>query len=364
MRKGLDKTEVIALAKTMEVKFTISGPPIGGAKSGIDFDPKDPRKQDVLKRWYRAVTPLLKFYYGPGGDLNVDEIDEVIPMTESFGIWHPQEGIVNGYYHATEPQKIKKLGQLRQGVSKVIEDIDYSPDIKNKYTIADMITGFGVAESIKWYYHYWKGNLSDKRAIIQGWGNVGSAAGYFLSKYGVKIVGIIDGNGGIIKKERFTENQIRAFYLNKDGNSLGEKDIIPFDDISEIIWHTGAEVFIPAAASRIVSKEQIQFLINAGLEVIACGANVPFKDPEMFFGDTADFADEQVALIPDFIANCGMARVFAYLMEAEIEVTDHAIFKDTSQTIRHALQEIYQSNPGNRRIAKSSFKLALNKLLN
>ena len=43
MRKGLDKREVESLAKTMEVKFTVSGPPIGGAKSGINFDPADPR---------------------------------------------------------------------------------------------------------------------------------------------------------------------------------------------------------------------------------------------------------------------------------------------------------------------------------
>ena len=58
MRIGLDQHEVISLAKTMEVKFTVSGPPIGGAKSGINFDPKDPRKKDVLKRWYKAVTPF------------------------------------------------------------------------------------------------------------------------------------------------------------------------------------------------------------------------------------------------------------------------------------------------------------------
>ena len=44
MRKGLNKNEVESLAKTMEVKFTVSGPPIGGAKSGINFDPTDPRK--------------------------------------------------------------------------------------------------------------------------------------------------------------------------------------------------------------------------------------------------------------------------------------------------------------------------------
>ena len=82
MRKGLNKHEVVSLAKTMEVKFTVSGPAIGGAKSGINFDPKDPRKEDVLKRWYAAITPLLKNYYGTGGDLNVDEIHEVIPITK------------------------------------------------------------------------------------------------------------------------------------------------------------------------------------------------------------------------------------------------------------------------------------------
>src|SRR6187551_2897578 len=72
MRAGLDKHEVISLAKTMEVKFTVSGPAIGGAKSGINFDPNDPRKKGVLQRWYKAVSPLLKSYYGTGGDLNVD----------------------------------------------------------------------------------------------------------------------------------------------------------------------------------------------------------------------------------------------------------------------------------------------------
>ena len=58
MRKGLNKHEVVSLAKTMEVKFTVAGPAIGGAKSGINFDPKDPRKEGVLKRWYAAITPL------------------------------------------------------------------------------------------------------------------------------------------------------------------------------------------------------------------------------------------------------------------------------------------------------------------
>jgi glutamate dehydrogenase/leucine dehydrogenase len=44
MRKGLDMNEVLSLAKTMEVKFSVSGPAIGGAKSGINFDQNDQEK--------------------------------------------------------------------------------------------------------------------------------------------------------------------------------------------------------------------------------------------------------------------------------------------------------------------------------
>jgi hypothetical protein len=51
----------------------------------------------------------LKSYYGTGGDLNVDEIHEVIPMTEEeCGVWHPQEGVFNGHFKP-ETGKINKL---------------------------------------------------------------------------------------------------------------------------------------------------------------------------------------------------------------------------------------------------------------
>jgi glutamate dehydrogenase/leucine dehydrogenase len=151
MRKGLDKREVESLAKTMEIKFTVSGPAIGGAKSGINFDPQDPRKNGVLQRWYAAVKPLLKNYYGTGGDLNVDEIHEVIPITENNGVWHPQEGVFNGHFNPSEAQKVRRIGQLRQGVIKVLYTESLSHDLSKSYNVADMITGYGVAHSV---FHY------------------------------------------------------------------------------------------------------------------------------------------------------------------------------------------------------------------
>ncbi|MEJ8757642.1 Glu/Leu/Phe/Val dehydrogenase dimerization domain-containing protein [Pontibacter sp. H259] len=363
MRKGLDKREVESLAKTMEVKFTVSGPAIGGAKSGINFDPADPRKRGVLERWYKAVIPLLKNYYGTGGDLNVDEIHEVIPITEDYGLWHPQEGIVNGHFHATEPQKINKIGQLRQGVIKVIEDPTYTPSASRKYTVADMITGYGVAEGVRHYYNIWGGEFEGKRAIIQGWGNVGAAAAYYLASKGAKIVGIIDRAGGLVNPEGYTFEEIQQLFFNRQGNTLYAGNLLSFEEVNNRIWSAGAEIFIPAAASRLVTKDQLQQMINHGLEVISCGANVPFQDPEIFFGATGEFADKNVAIIPDFIANCGMARVFAYLMESEVEITDEAIFSDISKTIANALQKTHAKNQARTEIAKTSFEIALSQLL-
>jgi glutamate dehydrogenase/leucine dehydrogenase len=364
MRKGLDKREVESLAKTMEVKFTVSGPAIGGAKSGINFDPQDPRKRGVLERWYKAVIPLLKAYYGTGGDLNVDEIHEVIPLTEDYGLWHPQEGVVNGHYRATEPQKIQKLGQLRQGVVKVLEDATFTPSLARKYTVADLITGYGVAEAVRHYYALW-GNraVAGKRVIIQGWGNVGAAAAYYLASQGARIVGIIDRAGGLLRPEGLALEEVRELFLSRDGNALHAPDLLSFEEINQKIWTAGAEIFVPAASSRLVTQAQVEALVSAGLEVISCGANVPFADPAIFFGPTGEWADAHCAVIPDFIANCGMARVFAYLMETGAEITDQAIFSDTSRIIEAALARTHRQSDEATGIAQRSFEMALRQLV-
>lgn len=365
MRKGLDMNEVLSLAKTMEVKFTVSGPNIGGAKSGINFDPNDPRKRGVLERWYKAVTPLLKYYYGTGGDLNVDEINDVIPLTENSGVWHPQEGVFNGHFKPTEAEKINRIGQLRHGVIKVIEDVNYSPDLSKKYTIADMLTGYGVAQAVKHYYDIYGGDIKGKRAIVQGFGNVGSAAAYYLTQLGANVVGIIDRVGGVINEAGFATEEVRTMFLNKRGNMLVAEKMIPFDEINDKIWSVPAEIFIPAAASRLVTKDQVEQMIKAGLEVISPGANVPFADVEIFFGSIMEFTDKQVSLIPDFISNCGIARLFAYLMESKIELpmSDHAIFEDTSDTIRLALERAYRLHPYKTDICKTAFEIALQELI-
>ena len=363
MRVGVTRDEVLALAKTMEVKFTVAGPPIGGGKSGINFDPRDPRKEGVLRRWYAAAKPLLKTYYGTGGDMNVDEVHEVMPMCEEQGILFPLEGIVNGHHRRDETGKMKIINQLKEGVPLIVRNKNLTPNPDKDYSVGDLITGYGVSETILHYYNIYGGDVKGKRVIVQGWGNVAGAAAYYLAQAGAIIVGIIDIGGGVINNEGYTFEEIQSLLEDRSSNFLEAENMLTFEDANEKIWNVGAEIFVPAAASRLLTQAQLDAMVDNGLEVISSGANVPFADKEIFFGPISKSADERVSVLPDFIANCGMARVFAYLMEDNVEMTDKAIFADTSDCIKNALIKSHSINNSKTNISKTAFEIALKQLV-
>ena len=96
---------------------------------------------------------------------------------------------------------------------------------------------------------------------------------------------------------------------------------------------------------------------------MSSGANVPFADSEIFFGPIMAATDAKISLIPDFISNCGMARVFAYFMEKRVAMTDDAIFTDVSQTIGRALEAVHQQNPQPAHLSETAFEIALKQLV-
>ena len=361
MKKGVDLQEVLLLAKTMEIKFTVSGPAIGGAKSGIDFDPFDPRKEGVLRRWYRAIRPMLKSCCGTGGDLNVDFTDEVVPLTRELGILHPQEGILEG--HLRGNGKAQKALRLTDGTCRVVRDGRFTPDPEGNFTVADLISGYSLAESVVHYYRLYHDGHVGKKATIQGWGNVGAAAGFYLSQAGVEVIAILDKYGGVINLEGFAAEDVRRFLLERKTDKLSGYSQIPYDQMMTHFWRLPADIFIPAAASKLVTRDQIQAMIESGVELIACGANVPFADQENFFGPIAEYADNSISVIPDFIANSGMARVFAYLMGEDAVIADEAIFRDVSDTVGGALAAACKNGCAPTKITQTVYQEALSQLV-
>ena len=159
-------------------------------------------------------------------------------------------------------------------------------------------------------------------------------------------------------------DEIRSLFLAKEGNALTASGMQSFEDVNAAIWDVGAEVFLPCAASRLVTEDQLDRMLAGGLEVISCGANVPFADREIFYGPISEKADGACAVIPDFIANCGMARVFGYLMgDGDVRLEDSAIFNDTSDCIRAAMERCHARSPERTGLSSTGLSIALEQLL-
>lgn len=364
MRPGGNRQEAVFLAKTMGVKFHVAGPDIGGGKSVIDFDPSSPPevKRGVLKRWYRHVGPYLRHCYGTGGDVGVDEVSEATACIEEVvGNRHPQEGIVRGHYgdghdgEAVGP----KIERLRHGVEArvVLDDLPGPRD--GAWMVADVATGWGVAASIARYYRLRGERLEGQRAIIEGFGAVGGFTAYYLARMGVRIVAASSRGAGRTVRVAADESGlgVNALMMARDGTELpapsASRPFITDAPDASRLFSIKADIFVPAATSHTITGERVRALTELGVRVVSCGSNNPFAADQgkptlrEWVADmlaVQRIADRELAVIPDFIANCGMARTFGYLMARGGSTDARAILADTAARIEARVEELLKGH--------------------
>ncbi|HBL27415.1 MAG TPA: amino acid dehydrogenase [Acidobacteria bacterium] len=338
MRRNAAREEAVFLAKTMEVKFRVCGPQIGGAKSVLRFDPSDPRKPEVLRRWFLHIGGLLKTCYGTAGDQNVNE-DEVYRLTsEVIGLKHPQEGVVRGHLSPADEALPPILSRLDAGV--VLPTTLFGQSL----ALAEMITGYGVAESVLAWYEHRGIPIAGQRILVEGFGDVGGAAAYYLHQAGARVVGVICQVSSQPRTLRWWTDseglQIPELLARREGPQRSLLPVGQQGQDASSFWETEADVFIPAATSYTIDAARLDQLAASGVRVIACGANTPFDDRELGVCTTQQAADARFAIIPDFIANCGMARLFAYLMKEGAQIEEGPMKADVRQTVREALHPL------------------------
>lgn len=340
MRIGANPREVGYLAKSMELKFALAGPHIGGAKNAIDFDPRDPRKGEVLERWYASIAPYLRDRYGTGGDLNVDEIHEVIPLLDGLGLAHPQEGVVRGHMRPDEAGFRRIMGALDRGVKAPVAG---GRGVAGKdLRVADVITGYGVARSVLGLYERTGRSPAGMRVLLEGFGNVGAAAGLYLARAGALLVGISDAEKALIDPKGLDAEAVERLIVDGPDRLLPDDARCRRGDEREAFFDTTADVFVCAAASGTLGDETLDRMAAGGVKVIACGANQPFRERQLGSTRVHRIADGRFAVLADFLANCGMARTFSYLMEDGACPEAPSVFTAVDDTIDSALDEVME----------------------
>jgi len=344
MRPGLTRREVTYLAKTMELKFAFSGPAIGGAKSGIDFDPTDPRRDGVLRRWFAAVSPYLRLCYGTGGDLNVDQVRDVIPCLAELGIRHPQEGIVRGHFGASPEAVGGILESLDRGLKAPVTGEAGLPGLP--LPLADLVTGYGVARSIVHAYAAQGRPIRGARVLVEGFGAVGAPCALYLAREGARVVGISDREKALLAPEGMGAEEVEALLRARDADKLLPREDPRCTPDQARLREVPADVFVAAATSGSLDEAALSRLAEQGVGTIASGANQPFREAALGATRVQRAADRRFTVIPDVIANCGMARAYSYLMETGASPSAESVFRAVDETIAEALREAAERTGG------------------
>src|ERR1700731_384335 len=169
--------EVRALASWMTWKCAVVNIPFGGAKGGIICDPHK-MSMGELERMTRRYTAELFEFIGPEKDVPAPDVN----TNEQTMAW-----IMDAYSM-----------HMRQTVTAVVTGKPINIGGSRGRREA---TGRGVMVMCDESLRYLNMPREGCRVIIQGFGNVGSNAALLMHQAGYKGIGIIEGGGGLYKKE-------------------------------------------------------------------------------------------------------------------------------------------------------------------
>ncbi|WP_233861449.1 Glu/Leu/Phe/Val family dehydrogenase [Tenacibaculum piscium] len=271
----IDIDAVKALAMWMTWKTSLTGLPYGGAKGGIQMDPKKYSKSE-LERITRRFTFALGDNIGPEHDIPAPDVN----TNAQTMAW-----IADTYMSTKAPAERSKNQHVVTG----------KPIGSGGLEGRDRATGYGVFLNIKFWAAQKNVPLKDKKFIVQGFGNVGFWAAHFLEKEGAKMVAVQDAFGTISNPEGIKVEDLFEYTKFNKGSIVGFANTTAVN--KEDFFGLACDICIPAALGNQITKEN-QSEIKAFL--IAEGANGPTTvDAEKLL------LERGVTIIPDILCNSG-----------------------------------------------------------
>ncbi|GHA19714.1 Glu/Leu/Phe/Val family dehydrogenase [Oceanisphaera arctica] len=261
------------LAQLMTWKTALVDIPFGGAKGGINCDPRQLSDRE-LELLTKKLTQRLECVIGPDVDILAPDVG-TNPKTMAW--IYDAYSLVHGLEPAVVTAKPIQLGGS-QGRTAA--------------------TGRGVALVTSWAADMEGIELEGATVAIQGFGNVGRFAAKFLSDYGATIVAVSDSKGGLYNEDGLntaslfeaaekTDRRTSLYDLKVDGQKLDNEALLSLD----------VDILIPAAMENAITDENAKD-VNARMIVEA--ANVPITCKA-----TNILADSGIPVIPDILANAG-----------------------------------------------------------
>ncbi|GKQ35722.1 Glu/Leu/Phe/Val dehydrogenase dimerization domain-containing protein [Streptomyces sp. A012304] len=287
MREGCTLEEVTGLARGMSLKEALHYDPaaryvpLGGAKGGIDCDPRDPEAYGLLVRYLRAVRPYVESCWTTGEDLGLSQ-DLVDRAAAEVGL----VSSVQAVYPLLDDEAAARA-RLADAFAVEVDGIG----------LDELVGGSGVAESVLTALDRAGVARGGARVALQGLGTMGGATARFLARAGLRVVAVADVKGTIANPAGL---DVEALLAARDGHGTVDRSALRPGDrlLPGDAWLAAeAEVLVPAAVSYAIGPAE-QERITARWIVEA--ANMPVL-PE---AEEALHA-RGVCVLPDVVVNSG-----------------------------------------------------------
>jgi glutamate dehydrogenase (NAD(P)+) len=270
----VDLGEVTALAMWMTWKCAIMALPFGGAKGGVRIDPHVLSRSELQRITRRYTSEILEMI-GPEADIPAPDLgtDEQVMAwimdTYSQQKGHTVPGVVTG-----KPIEIGGSHGRREATGRGVITC-----------LLEACRETGLA-------------LQGARVVVQGFGQVGSAAARIAVQHGAKLVGLSDVSGGLHAPGGLELGEVDA-WLAEHGQLKG----FPGADrvTNEQLLELPCDVLIPAAVQNQLTAKNAA---RVQAKMIVEGANGPTT-----LEADAIFAERGITVVPDILANAGGVTV-------------------------------------------------------
>ena len=292
--------EVKALAMWMTWKCAVVGLPFGGAKGGVQVNPKLLSRTE-LQNLTRRYTAEIQILIGPTKDIPAPDVNTNAQVmawlmdTYSMNVGYSVPGVTTG--------KPLVLGGS-EGRSEA--------------------TGRGCVFAVEHAAKQLDFDLAESRTVVQGFGNAGSVAARLMAELGSPVVAVSDSRGGVYNPKGLDLAAVAA-HKDRTGSVACFSEGEPVSN--EELLSLDCEILIPAALENQITAANADRIKARIVAEAANGPTLPEADQILY--------DRGVFVLPDIFANAGGVTVSYFEW-----VQDLQAFPWTEQEVNERLRRI------------------------
>lgn len=251
--------------------------PMGGAKGGSDFDPKDKTDEEVM-RFCQAFMRELYRHIGPDTDVPAGDI----------GVGGREIGYLYGYY--------KKIVN-EHTCTLTGKGLEYGGSL-----IRPEATGYGAVYFADEMLKTRSKEMTDKVAAVSGSGNVAQYTIEKLNQLGATTITVSDSDGTVVDDEGIDQEKLGYIMDLKNVRRGRIKEYVnhyrstyyPGSSVWDVIRDHNLQVDLafPSATQNEIDEPQAYALVQNGCFLVSEGANMPstpeaikvYKEYNVLFG--------------------------------------------------------------------------------